>query len=100
MRWLALATVALFLAVACGGPNSSSASTTVNFWYLSSGTQPDQAFQQAVKAFEAKHPETTVKGTPITPADAYTRLLAATTSGTGPDAIQINASWTGALTAS
>ncbi|HKW71065.1 MAG TPA: extracellular solute-binding protein [Candidatus Dormibacteraeota bacterium] len=98
MKWLGAATVALFLAAACG-PSGSTASTTITFWYLAAGSQPEQAFQQAAKAFEARHPDVAIKGTLVSGQDAYAKLLAATTSGTGPDVIQINASWTGAFAA-
>ena len=96
MKWLVAAMVAAFLAAACG-PSSSTASTTINFWYLAGGAQPDQAFQQAARAFEAKNPSVAVKGTLVSGPDAYSKVLAAATSGTGPDVMQIDSSWTGAL---
>ncbi|HKW71895.1 MAG TPA: extracellular solute-binding protein [Candidatus Dormibacteraeota bacterium] len=96
MKVLAPATVALVLA-ACSASPGSSASTTISFWYVAGATQSDQAFQQVAHAFQAKNPTVEVKGTALSGADAYSKLLAATTSANGPDVIAINASWAGAF---
>lgn len=97
MRWLASAGVALVLGAACSSSSTSTATTAITFWYLPNGAQPEQAFQAAAKAFQAEHPNLEVRGTELTGADAYGKLLSALTSGGGPDVIQLNASWSGAF---
>src|SRR5205823_10806374 len=84
MRWLASGTAALILAglilaglilgTACSGsPASNSTATTIDFWYVPSGAQPDQYFQDAAKSFHAQHPDIEVKGTKIAPGAPYTK---------------------------
>ena len=101
MRWLALGAAGLVLAAACTSspPSTTGAATTINFWYLSSGAHPDQQFQAAARAFHTVHPDIEVKGTMLTAADAYAKMLAALTSGSGPDVMQVNAGWVGAFAA-
>src|SRR5437660_2848700 len=90
MRWLALGAAGLVLAAACTNspPSTTAAATTINFWYLSSGAHPDQQFQAAARAFHTVHPDIEVKGTMLTAADAYAKMLAALTSGSGPDVMR------------
>ncbi|TMC54233.1 MAG: extracellular solute-binding protein [Chloroflexi bacterium] len=101
MRWLAPAAAGLILAVACTGssPPTTAAATTLNFWYLASGAQPDQQFHAAAKAFHTAHPDIEVKGTMINAPDAYARMLAALSGGGGPDVMQVDAGWVGAFEA-
>src|SRR2546430_10234519 len=107
MRWLASGTAALILAglilaAACSGsPASNSTATTIDFWYVPTGAQPDQYFQDAAKSFHAQHPDIEVKGTKIAPGDAYTKMHAALTgaSAGGPDVMQVDMSWVGAFAA-
>src|SRR2546430_3801717 len=107
MRWLASGTAALILAglilaAACSGsPASNSTATTIDFWYVPTGAQPDQYIQDAAKSFHAQHPDIEVKGTKIAPGDAYTKMHAALTGagGGGPDVMQVDMSWVGAFAA-
>jgi len=112
MRWLASGTAALILAglilaglilgTACSGsPASNSTATTIDFWYVPSGAQPDQYFQDAAKSFHAQHPDIEVKGTKIAPGDAYTKMRSALTGAGagGPDVMQVDMSWVGAFAA-
>src|SRR2546430_9433979 len=107
MGWLAwgpsgLIRAGLVLATACSGsPASNSTATTIDFWYVPTGAQPDQYFQDAAKSFHAQHPDIEVKGTKIAPGDAYTKMHAALTgaSAGGPDVMQVDMSWVGAFAA-
>lgn len=93
MRWLAATTAGLILAAACSSSSSSTPATTITFWYLPTGAQPDQNFKDAAKAFHAEHPDIEVNGIKISNADAYQKMLSAPTGANAPDVIQINADW-------
>src|SRR5256884_8016601 len=98
----ALILAALILAAACSGsPASNSTATTIDFWYVPTGAQPDQYFQDAPKSFHAQHPDIELKGTKIAPGDAYTKMRAALTgaSAGGPDVMQVDMSWVGVFAA-
>src|SRR5437660_3253442 len=107
MRWLASGTSALILAgpilaTACSGsPASNSTATTIDFWYVPTGAQPDQYFQDAAISFHAPPPDIEVKGTKIAPGDAYTKMHSALTGAGagGPDVMQVDMSWVGAFAA-
>lgn len=93
MRWLAATTAGLILAAACSSSSSSTPATTITFWYLPTGAEPDQNFKDAAKAFHAEHPDIEVNGIKISNADAYQKMLSAPTGSGAPDVIQINADW-------
>jgi multiple sugar transport system substrate-binding protein len=97
MRWLAIGTAVLTLAAACSSSAPSTPSTSITFWYLPNGTQPDQHFQDAAKAFHAAHPDIEVTGTKISAGDAYNKMFSALTGGAGPDVMQVNTNWVGAF---
>jgi multiple sugar transport system substrate-binding protein len=94
------------IAAACGSSTSSSTSaavgysksqphTTISFWYMPNGAQPDQYFKDEAAAFEAAHPNVTIQGTNVSWGDALTKLTAAVTSGVGPDVTQLGTTWVG-----
>lgn len=105
---VALVVAGTLMAAACGGSGTSTTSNgvgygknqpnvTINFWYMPNGAEPDQYFQQQASAFEAVHPNITVKGTNVSWGDALNKLTAAVTSGVGPDVTQLGTTWVGTL---
>ena len=86
VRAAVLAAGALMVA-ACGSGSGSSTSTsgvgygkgqpktTITFWYMPNGAQPDQYYRDEAAAFEAAHPNITVQGTNVSWGDAFTKVL-------------------------
>jgi multiple sugar transport system substrate-binding protein len=93
VRWLATGTAALILAAACSSSSPTPATTTIAFTYLAVGNQPDQNFQEAARAFHARHPDIEVKGTKIP------NTLSALMGANAGDVMQINRDWLGEFAA-
>jgi len=109
-RWSVRAAVlaaGVLMVAACGSGSGSSTSTsgvgygkgqpktTITFWYMPNGAQPDQYYRDEAAAFEAAHPNITVQGTNVSWGDAFTKVTAAVTSGVGPDVTQLGTTWVG-----
>ena len=99
---------AVVLAVAaCGGDDSSSSSsgelkgTTINYWASNQGAtidQDNQVISDAAARFK-KETGVTVKHKVIPWSDLFTNITTATTSGKGPDVLNIGNTWSATLQA-
>ena len=102
----ALAAVILAVA-ACGSDDSSSGSsgklkgTTINYWASNQGSTIDQDNQviNAAAARFKKETGVTVKHKVIPWSDLFTNITTATTSGKGPDVLNIGNTWSATLQA-
>lgn len=79
-----------------GAPQAEQADTdaaaTLTFW--STGADEDtRVFQKAADLYHQSHPKVTIKLQTITWDDAYAKLLAASTSRTGPDLFSGGLTW-------
>lgn len=98
------ATVLLASATACGGGSAAgngSTPATLTYWASNQGTSLDndrQVLQPELDAF-AKQTGITVKLEVVPWPDLLNRILAAATSGQGPDVINIGNTWSASLQA-
>ena len=99
---LAMTTVLLLASVtACGGGSPSGTADTLTYWASNQGTSLDndrQVLQPELDAFK-QQTGITVKLEVIGWPDLLNRILAATTSGQGPDVLNIGNTWSASLQA-
>ncbi|PRX96797.1 extracellular solute-binding protein [Allonocardiopsis opalescens] len=103
MRILAAATAAGLLAAVsgCGGGTSEEEGQTLTYWATNQGTSLEndaEVLQPALDRFE-EETGITVELEVIPWADILNRILAATTSGEGPDVLNIGNTWSASLQA-
>ncbi|KAA2255977.1 sugar ABC transporter substrate-binding protein [Solihabitans fulvus] len=98
------ASTALLLAgmTACGGPaDSTSSPTTLTYWASNQGTSLDNDKQVLQPELDRFQQETGIKvNLEVVPwSDLLNRILAAATSGQGPDVLNIGNTWSASLQA-
>ena len=95
-------TVVLLLAVsACGSSDQGSQSDTITYWATNEGASvsADEEFlNKVVKDFEEQN-DVTVEVKVVPWGDLYKNIITATTSGEGPDVLNIGNTWSAALQA-
>src|SRR6266545_1583101 len=100
-RTLATACIVLLTVLGAGCATSGKSKTTqadtsapANIAYWSTGGDDDtRIFQKAADLYHQSHPKVTVKVQTLTWDDAYAKLLAASTSRTGPDVVSGGLTW-------
>lgn len=86
---------------ACGGSNSSSDDKTITYWATNQSTSLDadkQILQPEIDKF-TKQTGVKVELEVVPSSDLLNRILAATTSGKGPDVLNIGNTWSASLQA-
>ncbi len=83
--------IAAVFAAGCGG-NSTSEPTTITFWHFWSEPSQEKALKELLADFEAKE-HCTVKATSLSWGDGKTKLLAAFSANTAPDALELGSDW-------
>ena len=98
----AATTVVMLLAVsACGSNEQSSQGDTITYWATNEGTSvsaDEKILNNAVKDFEEQN-DVTVEVKVVPWEDLYKNIITATTSGEGPDVLNIGNTWSAALQA-
>lgn len=93
-------TVVLLLAVsACGSSDQSSQGDTITYWATNEGASvsaDEKILNNVVKDFEEQN-DVTVEVKVVPWEDLYKNIITATTSGEGPDVLNIGNTWSAAL---
>lgn len=83
--------MAVLIAAGCGG-NQKQDTTTITFWHFWSEPSQEKALKELIAEFEAKE-HCSVKATSLSWGDGKTKLLAAFSSNTAPDALELGSDW-------
>ncbi|MBS1910393.1 MAG: sugar ABC transporter substrate-binding protein [Bacteroidetes bacterium] len=84
----------LFLLQGCGdNAPSTEGKTVITFWHFQSEPGQKKALEERVKAFEAENPTIHVDMQDLSWNDGKTKLMAAFSSNTAPDVVELGSDW-------